>query len=271
MKSKFTEIKNEVKFGFYSVYKNVQSSMELRFSFWFAVIGMALNNVAFIIVWVAFGTVAGDMGGWQAVDYLLAFGIGTTAFGICFGFLGGVRDLPEIVRFGNFDKFLLSPKNVLWRVSTSKFLVHALGDLLFGIISISTWVFLTNSISLFVIFNILFFIIIATTIWYYFSVLVNSTAFYFSDSRTVVQGLFELLITPSIFYGGAFSGWLRNFFIFVVPSMLLGNLSVEIIKNPTLNMYLIVTAITIFWMIFSLWFFRKSIRKYESSNFINFG
>ncbi len=71
------EIYKEIYFAGYSIYKNLQSSMELRFSFWFAIFGMALNNVAFIIIWMSFGVIAGDMGGWQAVDYLLAFGIGT--------------------------------------------------------------------------------------------------------------------------------------------------------------------------------------------------
>lgn len=265
------EIYKEIYFAGYSIYKNIQSSMELRFSFWFAIFGMALNNVAFLIIWISFGKIAGDMGGWQAIDYLLAIGIGTVAFGISFALGGGLRELGPIIKKGDFDKFLLSPKNVLVRVSTSKFLVHALGDLLFGIISVGTWIFLTGNLSWFVVINILFFTIISTLLWYYYSVLVHAVLFYFADGQTIVQGLFELLITPSIFYGGAFTGWLRNFFIFIIPSFLLGNIAIEVIKNPTWQMYIIVCAITLFWIVFALYIFRISVRRYESSNFINFG
>ncbi len=265
------EFIKEIKFGLYSVYKNIQSGMELKFSFWFAIFGMALNNVAFLIIWMSFGAIAGDMGGWRAVDYLLAFGIGTSAFGIGLIFGGGLRKLSVHIRQGTFDKFLLSPKSVVWRLSTSELWVSAFGDLLFGIISICTWVFLTDNFSLFVISNILFFVVVATLIWHFYSLLIHSLLFYFADGITIVQGLFELLLTPSMFYGGAFTGWLRNFFIFVIPSFLLGNIAIEVIKSPTWEIYLTVSLITIFWIFFSLWIFKRAVRKYESSNFINFG
>jgi ABC-type uncharacterized transport system permease subunit len=80
-----------------------------------------------------------------------------------------------------------------------------------------------------------------------------------------------MLITPSVFYGGAFTGWLRNFFIFIIPSFLLGNIAVDVIKNPTWEMYLTVSVITISWILLSLYIFKISLRRYESSNFINFG
>jgi ABC-2 type transport system permease protein len=265
------KIIKEIKFALYSIKKNIQSSSELRLSFLFAVVGMAVNNIAFLIIWMSFGQIAGGMGGWQTVDYLLAFGMSTLSYGICFGFFSGIRQLPEIVKQGDFDKFLLSPKNVLLRLSTSRFEAPAIGDLFFGIIAISVWVVLTKNISLFVFFNIIFFSILAVFIWFFYSVLINSLAFYFADSRTIVQGLFELLISPSVFYGGAFQGWLRNIFIFIVPSMLLGNLPLEIIKNPSLNMYLLTIGITLFWIMLSIYVFNKSTKKYETSNFINFG
>jgi ABC-2 type transport system permease protein len=261
----------EIKFVLYSIKQNIKSSAELRSSFWTSLLGMAINNISFLIIWMSFGNVAGNMGGWQSVDYLLAFGISTFSFGLCFGFFTGIRNLPEIVKYGDLDKFLLSPKNILLRLSTSKIESAAFGDLLFGFVCVSVWVYLTSNFSAFVIFNILFFTILATLIWYFFSVAINSVAFYFADARTVVQGLFELLITPSIFYGGAFQGILRNVFIFIVPSMLLGNLPLEIIKNPSMKMYIISVAITTFWIFFGLYIFKKSLRKYESSNYINFG
>lgn len=271
MKNKIQEIFKEIKFVKFAIKKNWQSSMELKASFWTAFLGMAINNISFVIIWMSFGKIAGDMGGWKSIDYLLAFGISTFSFGIVFGFLAGMRSLPEFVKYGEIDKFLLSPKNLITRISISKFEPSALGDLLFGICTILVWIFMTGNFSLFVIFNILFFTFLASCIWFYFSLFINSISFYFADGRTVVQGLFEMLITPSIFYGGAFQGLIRNIFIFIIPAMLLGNLPAEIIKNPSIKMYTISILVVSFWIFLGRYFFYKSIRKYESSNFINFG
>ena len=264
-------MKKEIYFAFYNIKQNLKSAAELRASFWTSLIGMTINNSAFLLIWMSFGKIAGDMGGWNYIDYLFAQGIVTIAFGVCYGFFAGIRYLPEVVKFGELDKFLLSPKNILLRISVSKFEASAMGDLLFGIICILLWVFLTNHFSFFILLNIIFFTISASCIFFFFGVVANSLAFYFADSRTIVQGVLEMLLTPAIFYGGAFQGVLRNIFIFFIPAMLLGNLPLEIIKNPSLIMYLIVSLITLFWIFLALLVFKFSLRKYESSNFINFG
>ena len=263
-------ILKEIMFAIYSVKKNFESNAELRMNFIFALIGMVLNNSAFLIVWYYFGDIAGNMNGWQAIDYFGMMGISTIGYGLCFGFFGGVSDLPEIVNRGDFDKYLLSPKNVLLRLATSRFSSSAMGDLVFGVICLGIWFFFvdftTLSFALVIILGIL-----SGLTYFFFSVFANSIAFYFYDSRSIVQSFFELLMTPSIFYGGAFSGWLKKFFIFVVPSLLLGALPVEIIKNLEFEKLLVSVCLVISWALFSIWFFYRSVRKYESSNFINFG
>jgi len=265
------EIVKEIKFALESIKQNIKSSAELRASFLTSLFGMMINNSAFLVIWMSFGNLAGNMGGWQTIDYLLSYGMVALSFGVCYGFFAGIRYLPEIVRFGDLDKFLLSPKNVLLRISVSKFEASAIGDLAFGMICVSAWVFITGNSSIFTLLNILFFTLSASLIFFFYGVAANSLAFYFADSRIIIQGVWEMLLTPAIFYGGAFQGIIKNVFIFIVPAMLLGNLPLEIIKHPTLNMYLLTVGITFFWIVFSIYIFYKSIRKYESSNFINFG
>lgn len=265
------EIYKEIRFAIFSIKQNLKSSAELRASFWASLVGMMINNTSFLVIWMSFGSLAGNMGGWNYIDYLLANGICSMSFGVCYGFFAGIRYLPEVVKQGDLDKFLLSPKNILLRLSVSRFEASAMGDLLFGVVCVLIWMYLTNNLTLSIILSTTFFTMVASCIFFFFGLLANSAAFYFADSRTIVQGMIELLLTPAIFYGGAFQGYLRNIFIFVVPAMLLGNLSLEIIKSPSIHMYLLTTCITIFWIIFSLTIFKFSIRKYESSNFINFG
>lgn len=260
----------EIMFGMYSIKKNFDSNAELRMNFIFALIGMMLNNSAFLILWYYFGEISDGMNGWQPIDYFGMMGISTIGYGICFGFFGGISELPEIVNRGDFDKYLLSPKNILLRLSSSRFSPSAMGDLFFGIFCLAVWFYFIGVSTISFILAILL-SICSASIFYFFSVCVNTVAFYFYDSRPIVQSLFEFLMTPSIFYGGAFSGLFKMFFIFVIPALLLGALPVEIIKNTDLNKLLITFFLVGIWACISVFFFYRSVKKYESSNFINFG
>jgi ABC-2 type transport system permease protein len=265
------ELCNEIRFAVESIKQNLRSSAELRSSFLISLFGMTINNSAFLVIWMSFGKLAGDMGGWNYIDYLLAQGILTIAFGVCYGFFAGIRYLPETVKHGDLDKYLLSPKNTLLRLSVSRFESSAMGDLLFGLLCVGMWIYLTDNFSFIVLVNVVLFSVSASCIFFFFGLAANSLAFYFADSRTIVSGVLEMLLTPAIFYGGAFQGVLRNIFIFIVPAMLLGNLPLEIIKNPSLEMYFIVFCVTLFWIFFALLIFKISVKKYESTSFINFG
>lgn len=266
----YSIIKKEIIFAKYSIKKNIESALELRGSFLITIFGMALNNSSFLVIWMSFGVIAKGLGGWQPQDILGMLGFGTIGFGLCFAFFGGVRELPEIVSGGIFDKFLLSPKNVLIRLSTSYLEASALGDMLFGVISLSLWLYLADVTFLGYVFAFIF-CICAGLIYFFFSVFVNSASFYFHDARSIVQSLFEFIITPSIFHGGAFQGILRFTFVFIVPALLLGTYPVEAIKNLDFGKLFLCVLLTFLWGVFSIWFFYKSVRKYESSNFINFG
>lgn len=263
-------MKKEINFILYSIYKNIQSAGELRASFVLNLFGMALNNSAFLLVWIIFGTYVSGMGGWRPYDVIGMLGLSAFGYGLCFSFFYGITELPDIVSRGDFDKYMLSPKNILLRVSSSKFSTPAMGDIFFGVICIVTWLYMISASPLQILLALLFGIT-SGLIFYFFCVFANSAAFYFEDSRSVVQGLFEFLITPSLFHGGAFQGLLRNFFVFVVPALLVGAYPLEIIRDLDPKKMLIVLVMTILWGFLSILLFNRSIKKYESSNFINFG
>jgi ABC-2 type transport system permease protein len=206
------EFKKELVFATFSIKKNLLSGAELRGSFLINIFGMMINNTAFVILWMAFGKIAGNMGGWQAIDVLGQIGLGSIGFGICFTFFGGIRDLPEIISSGSFDKYMLSPKSILLRLSTSATTISAIGDFFVGVVMLLLWLYFIKANFTQIIFSIIL-SLCSGLLFYFFSVVVNCVAFYFVESRSIVQGLFEFLITPSMFYGGAFQGMLRFFFI----------------------------------------------------------
>lgn len=91
------------------------------------------------------------------------------------------------------------------------------------------------------------------------------------DGHNVSNGLYGTFLSNSLYHGGAFTRVLRIIFIFIVPSLLLGAVPVEIVKNLDINNLIMTLGLTIFWFCVSVLFFYKSLRKYESNNFFGFG
>src|SRR3989344_3619503 len=64
---------------------------------------------------------------------------------------------------------------------------------------------------------------------------------------------------------------MRFIFTFAIPSLLIGALPVEIVRDISLGKLLLVGVLAIFWFIVSINIFIRAIKKYESSNFMTFG
>jgi len=260
----------ELHFVLYAIKKNIQSSAELRVSFIAAIVGMAINNSAFLILWIFFVQSVGVINNWTALDIVGLLGFSTLSFGIVFSFGAGLRDTTEYVTNGTFDRFLLSPKNVLIRIGTAKFGVSAVGDIFFGVVCLLVYGFLLHA-SLYQ--TILLFILVGVSSVLQFAMIVaiHAVSFFVTDGHGITHGLFDLFLTPSLFHGGAFQGGMRFFFTFLVPALLVGALPVEIVKNMSLGQLGVVFAVTVVWFFLSIALFHLGMKRYESSNFMTFG
>ncbi len=260
----------ELTFALYAIKKNIQSSAELRTSFVINVIGMGLNNIAFIILWGFFVHSVGVIGGWTVADIVGLQGFAAFSYGIVLVLAAGIRKLPEYINSGAFDRFMLSPKNILLRVATSAFSAPAVGDMLFGIICLCIYGMLIN-IGIYQIIVIIALLICASIVFLSVSIAVFSINFFFTDASTVSGSLFDLFLTPALFHGGAFQGALRFVFTFIIPSLLIGTLPVEAVRNMDIGKIGLIFVLSIVWLYLSLKLFNKALRKYESSNFMTFG
>ena len=260
----------ELRFALYAIKKNIQSCAELRTSFVMNILGMAINNTAFIILWGFFVKSVGVIGGWTVADIIGLQGFVALCFGIVFSAGAGIRKLADYTASGAFDRFMLSPKNLLIRTATSSFSVSALGDIVFGIVCLGIYAFLIHA-TIYQILLIALLVIISTIVFLAAAIAIYSTSFFFTDASSVTGSLFELFLTPSLFHGGAFQGVMRFIFTFAVPSLLIGALPVEIVRDISLGKLLLVSVLAIFWFVVSINIFNRAIRKYESSNFMTFG
>jgi ABC-2 type transport system permease protein len=260
----------EIKFALYSIKKNFQSSAELRTSFLMNIIGMAINNTAFIFLWVYFIKAVGVIGGWTAWDIIGLQGFLAISYGLVLSGAYGLRKLPDCVASGAFDRFMLSPKNLILRIATSSISTSALGDVVFGIICIVVYAFIIH-ISIYQILIVLLLILLATIIFLAMTILISAVSFLFTDASAVHDGMFELFFTPALFHGGAFQGGMRFVFTFIIPSLLIGTIPVETLKDTSISKLVLLIILAVFWSVLSVFLFKRAVRKYESSNFMTFG
>lgn len=260
----------ELYFALYAIKKNIQNSAELRTSFLMNIVGMAANNIAFIILWVFFVKSVGVIGGWHAADIIGLQGFVALCFGIVFSLGAGIRKLADYTASGAFDRFMLSPKNLLIRIATSSFGVSALGDMVFGIVCLGIYVILIHA-TIYQILLIILLVAISIIVFLAAVIAIFSTSFFFTDANSVTSSLFELFMTPSLFHGGAFQGLMRFIFTFAIPSLLIGALPVEIVRDISLGKLLLVGVLGLLWFIVSIKIFNRAVKRYESSNFMTFG
>lgn len=259
-----------IKLAIINIKKNIKNEKELKSSFVIAIIGMGLNNIAFLILWYYFGKTIGEINGWEPYDIFGLYGISTTSYGIVMGFFAGMFKIPDYISSGNFDKYLLTPKNILLKVSTSKIQVSAFGDLLFGVVCFIIFA-ICNKLSIVQYLLSILLIICSGIILYSFGLVCMSISFYLMDGHNISDGLYGMFIGNSTYHGGAFTGILRFIFIFIMPSLLLGAVPIEIVKTLSVNSFIMIVVLTIVWLIVSVGFFYKSLRKYESNNLFGFG
>jgi len=260
----------ELKFAWYAISMNLKNSAELRTSFLMSVVGMALNNIAFIAIWCVFAKVVGNIGGWTVMDVVAMQGITALNFGVVFSLLNGVEKISLYVGSGSFDRFILSPKNLLSRVLVSSLGISAIGDALFGVICLGVYITFVHLSAINFVFMFMG-LITSTCLLFAVMLLVQTVSFYVLDPRTATRGLFELFFTPTLFHGGAFQGWMRFVFTFIIPSLLVGALPVEVVKSVSWPQMGLMAVLSLLWLILAVKLFYRGVKRYESANLVTFG
>lgn len=259
-----------LKMALLNIKKNFQNAKELKASFVTSIVGMCINDTAIVFLWYYFGNVVGNINGWDPMDIFGLYGINATTFGVVTSFFYGLNNVPTYIATGAMDKFLLTPKNTLIKVVTSAVSTAAMGDILFGLICFTIFAVASELTFLQVLISLLL-MVTASIILFSFLVVCMSVSFYLMDGDNISQGLSGLLIGASLYHGGAFTGVLKSIFIFVVPSLLLGAIPVEIVKTMDISRMCLAVGLSVCWLTFSVWFFYRSLKKYESNSFFGFG
>lgn len=248
---------------------NLKNAMQLKLAFWLDIFGMALNNTAFVVIWIFFFLRVGTVNQWGVAEAIGLNGMVGTIYGITFAFAGGATTLATQVNNGNFDNFLISPVSLYVRILTSYSRTAAFGDILYGLVLLTIFAIMAH-LPIGSILLLLAVIPLSAAIMINFVFVSGLISFLIPDTAEVAANFFELLVNPSLYPAGLYSGALRAFFLLVVPAIAIAGAPVELVTHPNVMLLLFLLILGILWTIAALVLLRMAIKKYDSGNLIGF-
>lgn len=115
----------------------LRSELAYRANFLMISAGLAYQGIGFAFIWVVLARFD-SIAGWTLPEMALLYGIRLTSHGLWAIPFNRLIALDELVRGGEFDRFLIRPLNPLIQLMTSRFWLGTFGDLIGGIAILTT-------------------------------------------------------------------------------------------------------------------------------------
>ncbi len=257
----------EIKYFLISVKYNLKNAYVLGGSFYMGIFSMILNNSTFYILWYFLMKTTGNINGWSSTDVFGMLGVSTFCFGFTHSFFYGVVELPGTITKGQFDVVLLSPRKILTRLAGMGFSITALGDLIMGL-GVFVWYGITKSFNLEQWILFLLTIIFGAIVFLCVRVIVSLIGFYIQDGDLVSHQIFELFLRPGLYPGSMFPNKMKIFFMTIIPSLMTSAIPIDFIKTNSIKIFTLSFIVVSFWFVLASFLLNKSIKKYESGNFL---
>ncbi|MGB0088573.1 MAG: ABC-2 family transporter protein [Planifilum fulgidum] len=242
---------------------NWQGAMEFRASFLTQAVSMLLNNSVWIVFWWLYFSRFPVVKGWTMEDILWLWAIAAGAVGWVSAFFGNVFRLAHMIANGHLDLYLTMPKPVLLHLLVSRMSFSAWGDILFAWILFAAigegWLDLVKFLAA----QLLGGIIVLGVM-----ILVQCLAFIIGNAEGIAQQVQIALLTFTTYPIDIFSGVPRILLFTVLPAGLISSMPVTFIRDFSWSAALWAAGVAMFFLLASVWLFRKGLRRYESGNMI---
>ena len=242
---------------------NLSAGMEYRVSFVTQVLGMVLNNAAFIVFWmVLYGSLGSSINGYSFRDVMLLWSLASVGFGSAGVFLGNAPYLSRTIYQGELDVYLLQPKPVICNFLLSRMVISGWGDMAFGV----ALYILTQSITpartaLFVLFSLLWALVLVSL-----RIAYHSLTFFLGNAEEFAETASEMVLSFTLYPGSVFKGPVVILLYSLIPAALVAYVPAELIRNFDMGKMLMVLAadsavVGVAWLMFHF-----GLRAYESGN-----
>jgi len=244
---------------------NLASAMEYRASFLMQAFGMAVSNATFVFFWwVAFSQVGGRIGGYDFKDVMFIWALSSTAFGVAHILFANANQLTRLIVTGELDTFLLQPCNLLLNVSCARTSLSAYGDLIYGIVLLALTQGGDGQAWLFFILGVPVGALLMTAI----SLTAHTLTFYFGDASLAGSMSLEFIINFCIYPEGIYQHGVRALMYSLIPAAFIVHVPLRLARGFTIGWMLLWLLAAFAYCAFSIWFFYRGLRRYESGNMI---
>lgn len=244
---------------------NFASALEYRSSFLIQVVGMIINNSAFIFFWrIAFDQIGGAIGGYSFEDVMFIWAAASSTIGLSHVLFANASSLSRLIVTGELDTFLLQPCNVLISVICARTSLSAYGDLAYGFILIALFHGANGVVWLWFLVAVCIGALVVSAV----TLCAHVLTFYLGDASLIGSMVTEFMVNFSIYPETIFGPAVRALIYTVIPTGIIVHLPMRLTHgfNPWLAVIIFVASAA--YCAFSAWFFYKGLKRYESGNVI---
>ena len=246
------------------VVANLQGALEYRVSFVSQVVAMLINDVIWLVFWLAYFGSFPLVAGWGRTEIVTLWAIAGAAFGIAASFCGGALRLAGMIARGELDFYLALPKPALLHMLISRMDLTAPGDVLFGAAVYGALIRPgPGDIALFVLFTLT-----GAVIFVAFGIITQSLAFWLGNAEGLGQQFINALLTFSTYPTVIFRGLVKALLFTVLPAGFIVFVPVQLLRSfswPMLGGLLLFTCTL---AAVAILVFNAGLRRYESGNLV---
>ncbi len=251
---------------------SIQAQMEYRLSFLMQTLAHFLMSAfEFVCIWALFQRFD-NIQGWSFYEIAVFYGTISIAFSINDTMTKGFDKFGELIRAGEFDRYLLRPRNTILQILGYEFTMKRVGRfsqglavLLIGATHLHvTWTFWKILVLLWAIFG-------GVCLFMGLIIIQAAIAFWTTESLEIMNILTYGGVETAQFPMTIYLPWFRKFFTFVVPLACVNYFPVLLIleKPDPLGSSMIFQAIApatgLIFLLFSFLFWNLGTRYYAST------
>lgn len=243
---------------------NIQGALEYRASFAGQVFAMLINDLIWLVFWLAYFGKFQLVAGWGRTEIVMLWAVCAVAFGIATTLCGNLMQLAGFIVRGELDFYLALPKPVLPHMLISRMALAAPGDILFGLLVFGF--LLRPSAAQWAIFVVC--TLTGASIFVAFIVITQSLAFWLGNAEGVSREMANALLTFSTYPTVIFRGAVKVALFTVLPAGFISYVPVQLLRGFSLPLLAGLLAFTAAVLLLSWLVFRAGLRRYESGNLV---